>query len=499
MEKLGLAQTKKTKFIFAFISGVFLGFGQAVLMGSGYMAVYILSYIHHKDNWVDMPYGNLMNEFLVLFNAVFSPLSSILEKLCGPGISILISSIIVEISLFLFSIQRNIWAFYCITILSGLGIGISANIPLKNACLYYPKKKGLISACIISLSGVSTAIDVLIGEQLINPNKEGVIDPIKAPYYSEDVSKNVKNYFIFAMIILPIGTILSILFFYKYDPNCENDEKGNEFAINQENGKSIKKEGLTEDFNNENENNQELMFKTSQSKIVKKVLKNYRFWRNIVIGGIMPFWTYFIHASYRPYIAMIQVDTKIIYYLGSILTVTAYLIGPLWAFLTSKFGYQPITKIIGLILCLMTVYFFIFIRHTLFFPFGLIITFSSLVGLLSAFTPHLMTVYGLKYFLTIGGFAKAFVELIKFIAALTSIILSIFFSNATELLMPYKMIVGIGGIFTIIGFILIFFESDDKFNYEDEKEKNLISNIKHVSTPILPDPSKGYIPLETLN
>ena len=94
----------------------------------------------------------------------------------------------------------------------------------------------------------------MICEQLINPNKEGVIDRETAPYYSEKVSENVKYYFIFAMIVLPIGTLLSLLFFYKYEPSFENEEKEkeNEFGFEEEKEISIKEEGLKEEFINEN-------------------------------------------------------------------------------------------------------------------------------------------------------------------------------------------------------------------------------------------------------
>ena len=490
MEKLGLINKKKTKFIFSFLSGVFYGLGQGALMGSGGIAVYILSYIHHKDDWVDMPYGNLMSHFIILFNALFSPLSSILEKLCGPEMSLLISSIIVEICLFLFYIQRNIWIFYAITVLAGLGVGLSANITLKNACLYYPEKKGLISACIVSLSGIGSAIYILVGEQLINPLKEGVIDAKTDPYYSIEVSENVKYYFIFAMIVLPIGTILALLFFYKYDPNCENEGKENESEINEGKENSLKKE---EDSINENDKKSESnSLNTSYSKNTKKVLKSFRFWRIVLIGGAMPFWIYFVHSSYRPYVVMLGVDTEIIFYLGSVLTIIGYLFGPIWAILVDKFGFQPIMKIIGLICCLMTIYFYFFMDHPLLYPIGLIFTCSSIVGIIAAFTPHLMQVYGFKYFLTIGGFARLFVEIFRFIAGLASIIFSIFFKNAHELLLPYEMIVAFGGILTIIGFILIFKENDDKFNYGDENE--------NFSSIIVPDnATPEYRPLENIN
>ena len=59
----------------------------------------------------------------------------------------------------------------------GLGCGLSANITIKNCCLYYPKKKGLINACIMSLGALVGSSYTLIGERTYDdePSKK-IID-----------------------------------------------------------------------------------------------------------------------------------------------------------------------------------------------------------------------------------------------------------------------------------------------------------------------------------
>ena len=82
-----------------------------------------------------------------------------------------------------------------------------------------------------------------------------------------------------------------------------------------------------------------------------------------------------------------------------------------------------------------------------------------------------MQVYGMTYFLTVGGFAKLFNELSNFIAALTSIILSIFFKIADDLLFPYKIVACVGIALSVLGLVMVFFENDEKFNFEDEDDE----------------------------
>ena len=481
LEKFGCIKRKRTKFILSLFSGIFYILGQGVLIGSSGISVYILSYIHHKDKWVDMQYGNLMMPVMTLFLSLFSPLSGPLEKACGPIISLIISSIIIEICFFLYYLQRNIWVFYSITLLTGLGAGLSANIPVKNACFYYPEKKGLISSVIMSFVGVSASVYILMGEKLINPEKEGVIDEKTEPYYSEKVSERIKYYFFFAMIVIPIGTLLSIFLFYKYHPDCEKEENednenNEENGENEENKENGEKEELKDVLVNKKKIKLNSFYKPSPSKNIKIALKKFRFWRNILITGITPFYFYFLQSSFRAYVVMLGVDTNIIFFLGSGIALISCLFGPIWAILVDKFGYQPIMKIIGFCCSGMSIFFYFFIDDKLFYVIGLIIAISTLIGIMSAATPHLMNIYGMRYFLTIGGFAKLFNEFSVFTAALTSIILSIFFKNAEELKFPYQIVIIVGGVLSIIGLILVFYENDEKFLYGDENEVDPFAN-----------------------
>ena len=115
---------------------------------------------------------NIIGPTIVLLLSCFSPFSGIMEKKIGPKLTLLISSIIVQICFILYYFQRNLWLFYIISIIIGLGNGLSAGVPIKNVCLYYPKKKGIINALIICIGGLASELYVYIGEKLINPEKK---------------------------------------------------------------------------------------------------------------------------------------------------------------------------------------------------------------------------------------------------------------------------------------------------------------------------------------
>ena len=197
---------KRTKFILSAISALAYLIGYSIIMESGNFSVYFISYIREKQKWVDMQYGNLMRPVILLFLSLFSPLSGVMESLFGSRIALLTSAILIEITLFFFYFQQNLWIFYILSLILGLGCGLSANITVKNCCLYYPKRKGFISAIIMSLGALIGSSYTLLGEKIINPHREEVKDKENEPFYDFEIAKRSKYFFLFGMIILPIGT-----------------------------------------------------------------------------------------------------------------------------------------------------------------------------------------------------------------------------------------------------------------------------------------------------
>ena len=504
-------KSKRTKFILSFISALLYLLGYSIIMESGNFSVYFISYIHYKQEWVDMQFGNLMRPIIVLFLSVFSPLSGIMENLVGPRLALLSSAIVIEISLIFFFLQRNLWIFYILSLLLGLGCGLSAQIVVKNCCLYYPKKKGFISACIMSLGALIGSSYTLLGEKIINPDREEVIDKDNNPYYSEDISERSKYFFLFGILINPISTALSIFLFYKYDPNCEieneaenkvenkvDDIKGpllegtNEEEIKKnENPSNDKKEDDKENISNSNN-------KSILKQNIKKALKTFRFWRNILISGVMPFGVLFIFATSRAYSSLLGVSGDIVGTLAGTMNIIGSTCNPIWAFCCDKFGFQPVTKIITIFIIIFNCYFIIFLNNKYFYVIGLYISCIFRGGVMSCITPHVMQIYGLKYYLLLGGFLGLFNALFNFMIAMISAIISIWCHKYLELLLPYRIVCIVGVILAIIGLIFVYQENDSKFIFDDAedeetKEDNKIKEKEENEKDKLKEDSKEKI------
>ena len=440
----------KIKFYFALCSGIIYQLGSSLVITIGNFCVYFASYIHYKDNWVNMQYGNIMAPIILLLLSSFSPISGVIEKKIGPKLTLLLSSVIVEICFILYYYQRNLWIFYTISVIIGIGNGISAGVPIKNACLYYPKKKGIINSSIVCLGGLVSSLYVTIGEKIINPDKVTIKDKKTNPFYPEEIANKSKKFFIFAMIVLPITTLLSLFLFYKFE-KPKDKENENE---------------------NINESKNEKMLKQQKEKETntKEILLNIRFWRNMIIISLMPFWIYFLNATYRAYSPMLGVNSNLIPRLPTIITALSSITGMIWALIFDKFGFQIITKIMSLSCIFLSIYFTIFIDNKTLYVIGLILsTVISRVGMMSIINPHIMQVYEFRNYLIIGGFARLFNQLSFFIAGLTSIFLSFKYKTGDELKTPYAIIASIGIILSYTGFILSLFENDEKYIFKNNE------------------------------
>ena len=456
MEYCSCIQSNKSKFILSLISAIIYQFGSQMVVTIGNFCVYFASYIHYKDEWVNMQYGNVMAPIILLLLSSFSPLSGVIEKKIGPRLTLLISSIIIEICFLCYYFQRNLWIFYTISVFIGIGNGLSAGVAIKNACLYYPKKKGIINSLVICIGGLISSLYSYVGEKIINPEKKKIVNKKVNPFYPEDVADKTKYFFILALIVIPVTTIISLILFYKFQPN--------KIPITNSN---------TNDNNiNNNETNIQNKNKDKETN-TKEIVVTFRFWRNMIIVSLMPFWIYFLTATYRAYSPMLGVNQNLISYLPTIITAINSITGLIWALIFDKFGFQIIIKIMSIITIILSIYCTIFIDKIVLYLIGLFVsTLISRVGMMSIINPHIMQVYEFRNYLIIGGFARLFNQLSFFIAGLTSVILSFNYKTADALKTPYRIVAGVGIALSVIGLILSFFENDDKFKFKKDENYN---------------------------
>ena len=291
----------KNRFISTAIGtfGIYLGIG--FILPISYLAVYITSYINLKQKFVNMYYGYFLNLILTLSMTFSVSFGGLLENKIGFYFTTLLGTLIIFISnIFFFQIQ-NIWICYCLTLIIGIGAGISVSLLGKNLTLYFPKKKGLI----VSIIGLGVILlgggYLVLGEKIIAPGGETLGQDEEV--YKPEVAERTYKYFMIGFFTIPLGDIIFLLFSHEYKETTINDIDN---LVNEVENEEIKdnKENIKEDENTKNNKNeksnilQEFGFKKYKNERIKKVLKTFRFWR-IALCFFFGKFSYIIYDDYR--------------------------------------------------------------------------------------------------------------------------------------------------------------------------------------------------------
>ena len=358
-----------------------------------------------------------------------------LRKL-GIHLSIILGCISICLCSFLLLITNNIYLDYLVIIFYGLGFGISMTSSISNACMYYPENRGLISA-------ICGAVGGNLGSALCN---------FKIGKVSEE---EPSDYFKFHIAFMVIGTLISVLTIRNYRANLENNDisKTKNPLVDDENNKNINNIESTE--GNDNENQPAIQEKDIELKVI---LKNFRIYYILLI--------FFFSCFVQGYIMTVgfvygikEVRDGSNSKMGIIFTImslTGCIAGPFWGFIHDKLHFQKTVMLVNLLSMLNSA--FIYFAKDSIYLYGILIILNGNLntGSFAMIFPHVSKVFGFKY----AGEMYAIVVLSTGISSLVaSILLGCVFEDISSCLSIFF----VGSAFNVIGFILCFFENDNKF------------------------------------
>ena len=460
---------KRTRYILSFIGTIIFGIGGLVSMGIGQYSVYITSYFHHKQVKIDMQYGNLIMPLLMLSQSLSGPFAGFIEKKIGLYLSLILSSLILEIDILLFINQTSVWFSFILIIFLGFSNGIGLPIPGRNLYFYYPKKRGLLGSLMTScFILIGTSISV-IGEKIINPEKYTLQK--EEEFFPLEISKNYIKFYKYILFVNPFLLISAILLIKKYDPKYEDELLQEDNINNAANG---------EVNENKNQNQNNLNKDENYTKNLKTAIVNKRLWGLVGITTLTPFVMDFSGNTFRVYGALSSFSGGIMQYSQLFTRFSNLFVGPIWGYINDKCRYEIIIKILCGSCMLQALLFTIFIKSNTIYI--ICIFFGSIIS--SGFMPssnlHIIKVYGSKYSLEIGGVIRIFGGIFNILNALLSFIISKYFHTGEELQYAYRFIYMVGIIMCGIGFFLTFYENDEKFEYTFSSKKEEYLNMFNI-------------------
>ena len=444
-----MEKQNKRNFLKTFLGTIIFSVSNSPSMILLVLSVYITSYIHLKQKFVTMHYGTFFGPISQISMTIVGPIAGILDEKIGFHKTLILGSSIIFISLIGIYNQQNIYIFYILLALKGIGTGICLPLPGKNLIMYVPGKKGFISSTLMIPNILLATFFGFLGEKIINRNGYTLNPKIGEQFYPEYICINIKKYFIICILVFPIGRIISLFLIKKYKTNSNNIKQND---IKKLENSSIEITTTTE--NSQRENNS-----------VKKALKNRRYWLIVGITFFASFSQHFIMGTSRTFGALIGINGTILQYLGIARSLSLIIISPIFGLLVDKIGSKYILTGITLLSSLISLNFAIFINETYAFIILNILECIVFSGFITAMNPHMMHVFGIKNSVILGGVNGIFSTISSIIVSFIAFGISRFYK--TELLkIPYRICFFVISLFDFFSFILTFFDSDKPFNYE---------------------------------
>ena len=451
--------SKKSRFISSSISTLLFAIGSTFCLTIGQFSVYITSYFHYQGIDIDMQYGNFMSPVLNLCLALSIPLSGILDKKIGMKLTLLISSVSIEVLLFLFIIQTNKILTMILVCLIGMSLGLGVSIPMKNLCHYYPEKKGLVGSCSISCMTIIGALISVFGESFINP--DAVVLQKGDIYYPEDISSNYIQFYKIALVIIPITSLLMIILIQEYDTKYDDENR----LINKENEVENKDKKKDENY----------------TKNVKSALLNKRIWLITCIFTVTPFSINFTQNTFRVYGALVSINGGVIKFSGLFSGLSTLIFGPIWGIICDKIRFSIIIKTICILSIIFSLIFFIFIQSNFIYITSVFGSQIITSGFTTISQPLIMQIYGIDYYLIVGGIMVAIGTIFNIFYPVLSYIVSRFYKTGEELRIPYRIIYMVGVGLSVIGFYIGMFEKGEEFVYPAPENGEINKSIENLN------------------
>ena len=142
------------KGISSIISAVLQQFSLFPLFMMSNINPFMISYLYHLDkessedntSSIRQRDGYFIHPFMSLSMSIFCFFGGIVGHFLGSRIVILLGGILIAFGDWLFTVSTSLLFDFFINIFFGLGFAISMTAAVKNACKYFPEKRGLINS-----------------------------------------------------------------------------------------------------------------------------------------------------------------------------------------------------------------------------------------------------------------------------------------------------------------------------------------------------------------
>ena len=378
-----------------------------------------------------------------IYMCIFCFFGGAVDRKLGTHFTVILGCLSICLADFFLIISKNFALDFFFIIFYGIGFGISMTSAVGNACRYFPKNRGLINAICGGIGGN-------LGSALCN--------------FMIQRYRNYRQYLVFHIIYMIVGTILAVGFITTFKESAMDHPLTNE--------SDSKTERLTNSLEVEEKNNDnnDIPITTQINNIgeqqaeLEVILKHWRIYFILLIFFCTCFVQGFIMTvgfNFGTNIVEEVQKTKkptkmsIVF---TIMNLTGCIGGPIWGFIHDKLEFQKTLMLVNCLSMLNSILITVTKKNIIPYAFSIIFNGNLNTGSFTMIYPHVSRVFGFKY----AGEMYGIVVLSTGISSLiASLLLNVFGIRDNYNSCLYVFYIGSG--LNLIGILLAFFETDEKF------------------------------------
>ena len=460
------------KGISSIISAVLQQFSLFPLFMMSNIIPFMISYLYHLDkesndyneSSIRQRDGYFMHPFMSLSMSIFCFFGGIVGHFLGPRAVILLGGISIAIGDLCYVFSTSLILGFFINIFFGIGFAISMTASVKNACKYFPDKRGLINSIAGGFGGNlgSSAFNLII-KLFVSKGDYPRADDNNM--YVKSTAENYKLFFYIHAFISFFFGLLSCILLFPY----ENINKDKNFSTMIEQNNIDR---LPENINNEIKKANTEQTKRNYKEDLKLILSHFRIYYLLCIFLFTSFLQGFILTVGFNFGTMnhgeIDEEKKIggdeMSIIFMLMSLVSCFIGPLFGAIYDKLGFKKTMILLNIISVINGSLIFVTVRlGVIFYGISIILNGCLNSGAFSMIFPYVSKIFGFQY----AGELYGIVVLSVGISSILSSSIYYIFSKVikTENDVSYLFVFCVGIILNIISIVFTYREKEEPFSF----------------------------------
>lgn len=167
--------------------------------------------------------GYFLMPIIIFISNLASYYGPKLDMKYGVKKCIALTILLVWIAHILLLISTKLYIVYFAMIVFGIGIGFGYMAVMRNAWLYFPNQKGLISGLILYGYGVSALVFTSISDSIINPDYEKS-DP-HSGFFSKEIANRTYQFILVLNVFLAVLSVFGYIMIFDYYRDIAAEDK----------------------------------------------------------------------------------------------------------------------------------------------------------------------------------------------------------------------------------------------------------------------------------